>query len=104
MREISLGPVRNPDGSPTELTKQMLAGTGRDPDEFARPGGPRQHIIPVAFEVYAEDESLAAKLLSNALAASKVVGGYVESWWMPNHSDADGSDDEGHRLVWKEPE
>lgn len=35
MREESLGPVANPDGSPTELTKQMLKGTGRDPDEFA---------------------------------------------------------------------
>lgn len=35
-REISFGPVANPDGSPTEFTKQMLAGTGRDPDEFAR--------------------------------------------------------------------
>lgn len=34
-REINYGPVSNPDGSPTELTKQMLEGTGRDPVEFA---------------------------------------------------------------------
>jgi hypothetical protein len=35
MKEINLGPVANPDGSPTEFTKQMLADTGRDPEEFA---------------------------------------------------------------------
>lgn len=35
MKYESLGPVSNPDGSPPELTKQMLAGTGRDPVEFA---------------------------------------------------------------------
>jgi hypothetical protein len=32
---IDFGPVANPDGSPTQVTKDMLAGTGRDPDEFA---------------------------------------------------------------------
>ena len=37
MREESLGPVFNPDGTPTEVTKQMLAGTGRSPEEL-RPG------------------------------------------------------------------
>jgi len=31
----SLGPVANADGSPTEITKKMLAGTGRDPVAFA---------------------------------------------------------------------
>lgn len=29
MREISFGPVSNPDGTPTEFTKQMLGNTGR---------------------------------------------------------------------------
>jgi hypothetical protein len=32
----SLGPVCNPDGSPSDVTRAMLAGTGRDPDDFAR--------------------------------------------------------------------
>jgi hypothetical protein len=35
MRFENLGPVANPDGSPTDLTREMLAGTGRDPDAFA---------------------------------------------------------------------
>jgi hypothetical protein len=35
MRYENLGPVCNEDGSPTDLTRNMLAGTGRDPDEFA---------------------------------------------------------------------
>lgn len=36
MKELNLGPVSNPDGTPTELTKQMLEGTGRDPELFGR--------------------------------------------------------------------
>lgn len=36
MRYEDFGPVANPDGSPTEMTRQMLAGTGRDPVEFAK--------------------------------------------------------------------
>ena len=35
MKEENFGPVSNPDGTPTELTKEMLAGTGRSPEEFA---------------------------------------------------------------------
>jgi hypothetical protein len=35
MKTLDLGPVRNADGSPTDLTRAMLAGTGRDPDDFA---------------------------------------------------------------------
>lgn len=29
MEEVNFGPVFNPDGSPSELTKEMLEGTGR---------------------------------------------------------------------------
>jgi hypothetical protein len=36
MRYENLGPVANPDGSPSDLTRAMLAGTGRDPGAFAR--------------------------------------------------------------------
>jgi len=36
MRYENFGPVANPDGTPTELTKEMLADTGRDAYEFAR--------------------------------------------------------------------
>lgn len=36
MRELNLGPVAHPDGTPTDLTREMLAGTGRDPVAFAR--------------------------------------------------------------------
>jgi hypothetical protein len=35
MRDENCGPVANPDGSPTQVTLDMLAGTGRDPVEFA---------------------------------------------------------------------
>lgn len=44
MREISLGPVSNPDGSPSDLTISLLGGTGRDPVEFARQTSILQHI------------------------------------------------------------
>jgi len=40
MREENFGPVSNPDGSPTEMTKAMLEGTGRSmrpPFDFAEP-------------------------------------------------------------------
>ena len=36
MREENLGPVANPDGSPTELTRLRLEGTGRDVAQFAK--------------------------------------------------------------------
>ena len=36
MRYEDFGPVANPDGSASDVTKQMLADTGRDPEEFAR--------------------------------------------------------------------
>lgn len=36
MTDLDLGPVSNPDGSPTDLTRAMLDGTGRDPVAFAR--------------------------------------------------------------------
>jgi len=36
MRYINFGPVSNPDGSPTDLTSGMLAGTGRSPEAFAK--------------------------------------------------------------------
>lgn len=29
MKEVSLGPVLNEDGTPSDITRQMLAGTGR---------------------------------------------------------------------------
>lgn len=44
MREENFGPVFNPDGSPTEFTKQMLAGTGRDPEEL-KPNKNNQRAI-----------------------------------------------------------
>jgi len=37
MRYEDLGPVTNPDGSPSDLTIAMLAGTGRDPDVMTCP-------------------------------------------------------------------
>lgn len=45
MREINYGPVSNPDGSPSEITKDMLAGTGRDADEFAMLASLSPHTI-----------------------------------------------------------
>lgn len=36
MRYENLGPVSNPDGSPSDITRAMLAGTGRDPVQFVR--------------------------------------------------------------------
>ena len=66
--------------------------------------------IPVAFHVEADDERQAAKRLvaeldGAALVENPATGlqrGYIESWWLPNHNWADGSDeDEG--LVWKKP-
>ena len=35
MRYENLGPVANADGSPSDLTRSMLAGTGRSPEAFA---------------------------------------------------------------------
>jgi hypothetical protein len=35
LAELDCGPVANPDGSPSDLTRAMLAGTGRDPVAFA---------------------------------------------------------------------
>jgi len=35
MREINYGPVCNPDGTASDVTRDMLAGTGRDADDFA---------------------------------------------------------------------
>jgi hypothetical protein len=35
MREINYGPVWDENGNPTEITKNMLAGTGRLETEFA---------------------------------------------------------------------
>ncbi len=36
MRDENLGPVANPDGTPTQLTRDMLARIGRDAEAFAR--------------------------------------------------------------------
>jgi hypothetical protein len=64
-----------------------------------------QYIIPVAFEVTAETEEAAARLVVDRLSrAAIVVGGddpRIESWSTPNHAFADGSTDEGDRLVWR---
>ena len=46
VREINFGPVANPDGSPTEFTKQMLADTGRDPEEFAASVSQKSYADP----------------------------------------------------------
>jgi hypothetical protein len=54
MRYENLGPVRNPDGSPTDLTRSMLEGTGRDPVEFARQV-PAKRAIPTPEEYAAGD-------------------------------------------------
>lgn len=35
MQYENFGPVVNPDGTPSDITRAMLAGTGRDPVEFA---------------------------------------------------------------------
>lgn len=46
MREESFGPVFNPDGSPTDFTIGMLAGTGREPTELeANPTTDAQRAI-----------------------------------------------------------
>ena|ERR1051325_1819405 len=45
MREINFGPVANPDGTPSDITREMLAGTGRDPNEFAALSLPRKKAI-----------------------------------------------------------
>lgn len=118
MREESLGPVLTSDGSPSEVTLAMLAGTGRSPEELREPdpwaiaprglrGDPEpmpEHVIPVAFAVSGPDEESAVRLLVRRLAAAGlVVGGpdpRIESWSLPNHAWADGSDDEGQRLQW----
>jgi len=53
MREESFGPVFNPDGSPTEFTKQMLEGTGRTADELRKqPATPQEAYDAVIREVY----------------------------------------------------
>lgn len=44
MREENFGPVANPDGSPTEFTKQMFGIT--DTDEGVRPGFHESIVAP----------------------------------------------------------
>lgn len=56
--------------------------------------------IPVLFQVRAKDEKHAALLLANVLADTDITSqdwledndSEIESWHMPNHKDADGSD------------
>ena len=55
--------------------------------------------IPVLVQVRARREAAAATILSEILADAKIVGdgwqgrGEIESWHMPNHKYADGSDE-----------
>lgn len=59
-------------------------------------------VIPVAFEIVDIDELMAAKRVAALLGLLEIPVRFPEihSWWTPNHPSADGSDDEGHRLVW----
>lgn len=73
----------------------------------------REHVIPVAFEVRVENgvtEHGAAKKLAEMLGRVKILDQTafmpdtlsevsIDSWWMPNHPAADGSDREAI-LIW----
>lgn len=63
----------------------------------------RTYTIPVAFHVKGDDELDAARRLSDRLVERKVLDLFIdepiESWWMPNHPAADGSDEE-QALLW----
>lgn len=69
------------------------------------------YTIPVAVSVtLSGTEEDAARAVVAALAGARIVGplpcetGEIECWWTPNQPTADGSDDEGHRLIWnKQP-
>lgn len=64
MRDLdSLGPVCNPDGSPSDVTKAMLAGTGRDPVAFAASSAIAVGITPTVYLSCADT----AKLIRTAL-------------------------------------
>ena len=64
-----------------------------------------QYIIPVAFEIYADSEEEAAKYLVKKLSAAYLQDRQLDSWWMPNHPYADGSDSKGvEKLAWIEGE
>lgn len=64
------------------------------------------YTIPVAVVVIAETEAEAAKIVAQALAKADIVGlasdsphEPIDSWFTPNHPEADGSDGDA-RLVW----
>lgn len=69
----------------------------------------KEYVIPVAFEFSTEDDTFteadAASWLATALAGSHLAGlkiseaSMIDSWWMPNHPQADGSDREAV-LMW----
>lgn len=57
--------------------------------------------IPVLFQVKAYNEKMAAEAVADALAQYELTdlgrnarGSTIESWHMPNHKEADGSDAE----------
>jgi hypothetical protein len=69
----------------------------------------RTVIIPVAFDITVDDpevtEDDVARGLARTLERRGIAGrpieyvGRIDSWWMPNHPAADGSDHEAV-LVW----
>lgn len=68
----------------------------------------RPFTIPVAFVIGGEDELSAAKKLVAILEPLDLEGKFtpdphypIDSWWMPNHPEADNSDDSGPKLVWQ---
>lgn len=61
--------------------------------------------IPVAFLVESPDEASAAKALADLLGFYRLPEAslnLIESWWTPNHAEADGSDDDGPFLRWSD--
>ena len=54
--------------------------------------------IPVAFSVNADTEIEAARWLTDRLANANLIEQVIESWWLPNHPEADGSDNESVLL------
>lgn len=83
-----------------ELCSGCLALTGGHPERR----GAGAYTVPVAFVLMADSDADAALRLVELLGrAADVLGtGYadpLDCWWLPNHPEADGNDNDG-RLAW----
>lgn len=95
MRYENLGPVANADGSPSEITRAMLAGTGRDANAFAAASYTAQErkskvLIALAEELLAmQDGSVddAIALLDEPLTPSERS---IVEWHMRKIAYAEG--------------